>query len=171
MAESQGRGAEMLFAMRLLAVIGEELAGYETGGEWAILSGLVAANEPASVDVHVLALITPTKPSFWFGNPLGRALAGSGGGSTPRAGYDAAGSARQRLDRALTYLHGLGLRADGDLATGRAFAAVRREVVSGGYDRVLVLSHRRRADRWLLARLRRSLPIPVEGPSEPPPEQ
>src|SRR4051812_50130979 len=85
MAESQGRGAEMLFAMRLLAVIGEELAGYEIGGEWAILSGLVAANEPASVDVHVLALITPTKPSFWFGNPLGRALAGSGGGGRPAA--------------------------------------------------------------------------------------
>src|SRR4051794_41920948 len=83
MAESQGRGAEMLFAMRLLAVFVKEKAAYEIGGEWAILSGLVAANEPGSVHVHVLALITPTKPSFWFGNPLGRALAGSGGGAAP----------------------------------------------------------------------------------------
>src|SRR4051794_41303626 len=93
MAESQGRGAEMLFAMRLLAVFVKEKAAYEIGGEWAILSGLVAANEPRSVDVHVLALITPTKPSFWFGNPLGRALAGSGGGAAPPARPHAAGGA------------------------------------------------------------------------------
>jgi hypothetical protein len=155
--------------MRLLAVIGEELAGYEAGGEWPVLSSLVAANGPASVDVRVLSLITPNKPSFWFGNPLGRAVANTGGGPTPRPGYDAGESARQRLERALTYLHGLGLRADGDIVTGRAFHAVRREASDGRYDRVLVLVRDRRASRWLIARLRRSLHIPVDGPSEPPP--
>lgn len=157
--------------MRLLAVIGEELAGYEAGGEWPVLSSLVAANGPASVDVHVLSLITSNKPSFWFGNPLGRAVAGAGGGPTPRPGYDAGESARQRLERALTYLHGLGLRADGDIATGSAVRAVRREASVGRYDRVLVLGRDPRASRWLIARLRQSLHIPVDGPSRPPPEE
>jgi hypothetical protein len=69
--------------MRLLAVIGEELAGYEAGGEWPVLSSLVAANGPASVDVHVLSLVTPSRSSFWFGNPLGRAVASTGGGRHP----------------------------------------------------------------------------------------
>ena len=154
--------------MRLLAVIGEELAGYEAGGEWSVLSGLVAANGPGSVDVHVLSLITPNKPSFWFGNPLGRAVASTGGGSTPRASYDAGASARQRLDRALIYLHGLGLRADGDIADGSAFHAVRCEMANGRYARVLVLIGNRRRGRWLIARLRRTLPVPVDGPAEPP---
>jgi hypothetical protein len=111
--------------------MGEELAGYEAGGEWPVLSSLVAANGPASVDVCVLSLITPNKPSFWVGNPLRRAVASTGGGPTPRPGYDAGESARQRFERALMYLHGLGLRADGDIATGRAFHAVRREVSDG----------------------------------------
>ena len=73
--------------MRLLAVIGEELAGYEAGGEWPLLSSLVAANGPASVDERVLCLVAPNKPSFWFGNPLGRAVASTDGGPTPRPGY------------------------------------------------------------------------------------
>ena len=154
--------------MLLLAVIGGELAGYEAGGEWPVLSSLVAANGPASINVHVLSLVTPNKPTFWFANPLGRAVAGTGGGPTPRPGYDAGQSARQRLERALTYLHGLGLRADGDIATARAFHAVRREASNVSYDRVLVLIRGRRASRSLVARLRRSLPIPVDGPSEPP---
>jgi hypothetical protein len=157
--------------MRLLAVIGEELAGYEAGGEWPVLSSLVAANGPASVDVHVLSLVTPSRSSFWFGNPLGRAVASTGGGPTPRPGYDAGESARQRLERALMYLHGLGLRADGDIATAGAFRAVRREASDGSYDRVLVLIRGRRASRWLVARLHRSLRIPVDGPSEPPPDE
>ncbi len=117
----------------------------------------------------VCSLITPNKPSFWFGNPLGRAVASIGGGPTPRRGYDAGESAQQRLERALTYLHGLGLRADGDIATASAFHAVRHEASDGSYDRVLVLVRDRRASRWLIARLRRSLRIPADGPSEPPP--
>ena len=156
--------------MRLLAVIGEELAEFEAGGEWPVLSGLVAANGPTSVDVHVLALITPRKSSFWFGNPLGRAVAGPGGGPTPRAPYDAGESARQRLERALTYLHRLGLRADGDIAAGSAYRAVRSEVSRGRYDRVLVLVPQRREGRWLVVRLRHSLRLPVDGPAKPPPE-
>ena len=133
--------------MRLLAVIGEELAGCEAGGEWPVLSSLVAANGPASVDVRVLCLVTPNKPSFWFGNPLGRAVASTDGGPTPRPGYDAGESARQRLDRALTYLHGLGLRADGDIATTGAFHTVRREASDSNYDHVLVLIHNNRANQ------------------------
>src|SRR6266487_4547317 len=65
--------------------------------------------------------------------------------STPRPGYDAAESARQRLDRALMYLHGLGLRADGDIATTGAFHAVRREASDSSYDRVL--AHQRSEER------------------------
>jgi hypothetical protein len=121
--------------------------------------------------VHVLSLVTPSRPSFWFGNPLGRAVASTGGGPTPRPGYDAGESARQRLERALMYLHGLGLRADGDIATAGAFRAVRREASDGSYDRVLVLIRGRRASRWLVARLHRSLRVPVDGPSEPPPDE
>jgi hypothetical protein len=158
--------------MRVLALIGAELAGFEPGGEWSVLTSLVAANGPAAVDVRVLALIIDNKNSALFSNPLGKAVGGRTAAGPPVGGRDPGDSARQRLDRALQYLSGLGVRADGDIVTGSGYDAVHREVAKGGVDRVLVLVRPSRVraliGRDLAARLRRSLSIPVDGPTEAP---
>jgi len=87
----------------------------------SVRARLQKSQQPAGqpTDVRVLSLITPNKPSFWFGNPLGRAVASTDGGPTPRPGYDAGESARQRLDRALTYLHGLAATSTNRRMSGR----------------------------------------------------
>jgi hypothetical protein len=106
--------------------------------------------------------------SILFGMPLGKAVgrAAQPGGE----GYDPANSARQRLDRALGHLRGLGLRVSGDIAEGDAYHAVRREVAKQDYDRVLLLLRDRGSlltrlvGRSTPTRLRRSLSIPVDAP-------
>jgi hypothetical protein len=99
--------ARTLGYVRILAVVGDELTGVDEGRDWAVLEALVAANGPASIEVRVLAIVNRRRNSILFGMPLGKAV---GRMSTPGAGegYDAGESARQRLDRALTYLRGLG---------------------------------------------------------------
>ncbi len=159
--------------MRILAVISDELIGADEGRDWAMLEALVAANGPASIEVRVLAIVNDPRESLLFGMPLGRAVgrtSAPGGGS----GYDPAESARHRLERALRYLRGLGLKASGDIDSRDAYQAVRHHVAAGAYDRVLILlrdsgSWRNRlASRAKRARLRRSLTIPVDalGPSD-----
>jgi hypothetical protein len=154
--------------VRILAVIGDELIGADEGRDWAVMEALVAANGPASIDVHVLTVVNRPRESMLFGMPLGRAV---GRTSLPRAtGYDAGESARQRLDRALQHLRDLGLRVSGEVAEGDAYHAVRRQVAKSHYDRVLLLLHdrgpllTRLVGRGAPARLKRSLPIPVDAP-------
>jgi hypothetical protein len=161
--------------MRLLAVIGGELMGADERSDWGLLEALVAANGPASsIEIRVMALVNQPHTGMWS-MPLGRAVgarAAQGGGG-PAPGYDPSDSARQRLDRALQHLRGLGLRASGDIEPGDAYRAVRREVARGGYARVLFLirdrpSWRGRlAGRGVVARLRQSLGIPVDVPARP----
>jgi hypothetical protein len=158
--------------MRLLAVIGGELIGADERSDWGLLEALVAANGPASIEVRVMALVNrPRGGMLWM--PLGRAVGARAGqgGSGPSAGYNPSDSARQRLDRALEHLRKLGLRASGDIEPGDAYRAVRKEAARGDYARVLFLvrdrpSRRSRlAARGVVARLRRSLEIPVEVPA------
>jgi hypothetical protein len=160
--------------MRLLAVIGGELMGADERSDWGVLEALVAANGPASIEIRVMALVNqPGTGMLWM--PLGRAVgARTGqGGSGPSSGYNPSDSARQRLDRALEHLHGLGLRASGDIEPGDAYRAVRREAARGDYARVVFLvrdrpSWRSRlAGRGVVARLRQSLDIPVDVPARP----
>jgi hypothetical protein len=159
--------------MRLLAVIGSELMGADERSDWGLLDALVAANGPASIEVRVMALVNRRGTGMlWM--PLGRAVGSrAGGGSSPSSGYNPSDSARQRLDRALAHLQGLGLRASGDIEPGDAYRAVRRETARGDYARVLFLvrdrpSWRSRlAGRGTVARLRQSLDIPVDVPARP----
>ena len=160
--------------MQLLVVIGGELMGADERSDWGVLEALVAANGPASIEIRVMALVNqPRGGMLWM--PLGRALGARAaqGGSGPSSGYNPSDSARQRLDRALEYLHGLGLRASGDIEPGDAYRAVRREAARGEYARVLFLvrdrpSWRSRlAIRGVVARLRQSLDIPVDVPARP----
>jgi hypothetical protein len=158
--------------MRVLVVLGDELAGFEPGGEWSVLTSLVAANGPVTVDVRVLALIIDNKNSALFSNPLGKAVGSRTAAGAATGGRDPGDSARQRLDRALQYLSDLGVRAEGDIVTGSGYDSVHREVAKGGVDRVLVLVRQSRIralfGRDLRARLHRSLSIPVDGPAEGP---
>jgi hypothetical protein len=154
--------------VRILAVVGDELTGVDEGRDWAVLEALVAANGPNSIEVHVLAVVNRHRGSMLFGMPLGKAV-GRTSAPAAGAGYDPGESARQRLDRALRYLRGLGLHADGDLGVGDAYRATRQELARGGYDRVLLLLNQRSS--WLArltgrspeARLRRSVSIPVDA--------
>jgi hypothetical protein len=160
---------------RVLTVIGGELTGTDERSQWGLLEALVAANVPGSVEVRVMALVNRARASIVFGNPLSRAagsqVATDQGGTS--GGYNPADSARQRLERALVYLQGLGLRASGDIEPGDAYRAVRREVARGGYARVLFLVHDRPSwssrltGRSVAARLRHSLAIPVDVPARP----
>lgn len=159
--------------MRILAVIGDELMGTDEGRDWAVLEALVAANGPSSIDVRVLAMINNAGDSILFGMPLGKAV-GRRAAPPAESGYDPGESARQRLERALRYLRGLGVQASGDIASGGTYRAVRHQVAAGEFDRVLLLLRDRGS--WLTritgrsthARLRRSLAIPVDaaGPSD-----
>jgi hypothetical protein len=168
-----GECGRRLDDVRILAVIGDELMGADEGRDWAVLEALVAANGPSVVDVYVLAMINDPGNSILFGMPLGKAI---GRRSVPAAGarYDPGESARQRLERALRYLRGLGVHASGDTASGDPCRAVRRQVAAGQYDRVLLLLRDRTSwlsrisGRSVQARLRRSLAIPVDalGPSD-----
>ncbi len=154
--------------MRILAVVGDELTGVDEGRDWAVLEALVAANGPASIEVFVLVVVHRARNSILFGMPLGKAvgrMSAPGGGE----GYDPGESARQRLDRALRYLRGLGLHPNGDIGQGDAYHATRHQFAAGGYDRVLLLLPDRTS--WLArltgqstaVRLRRSLSIPVDA--------
>lgn len=160
-------------------MVGDELLGADEGRDWAVLESLVAANSPATIEVYVLALVNRRRASMLFGMPVGKAVERL---SAPPAGegHDPGESARQRLDRALRYLRVLGLHADGDIAGGDAYHAARRQLASGGYDRVLLVHHdhgswfTRLTGRSAQTRLRRSLSIPVDAPSAGdiiPPEQ
>ena len=160
--------------MRLLAVIGSELMGADERSDWGLLDALVAANGPASIEVRVMALVNHPRTSLlWM--PLGRAVGARAarGGSGPSGSYNPSDSARQRLDRALTHLGGLGLRAGGDIEPGDAYQAVRSEVARGGYARVLFLVYdrpswrSRLAGRNVVTRLRQALDIPVDVPGRP----
>ena len=157
--------------MRFLAVIGGELMGADERSDWGLLEALVAANSPAAIEVRVMALVNSPRTSlFWM--PLGRAVGASAGsgGSGPSGSYNPSDSARQRLDRALMHLRGLGLQATGDIEPGDAYHAVRREVGRGDYARVLFLVfdrpswQSRLAGRSVVARLRHALDIPVDLP-------
>ena len=94
-------------------------------------------------------------------------------GAGERSDWGLLDSARQRLDRALTHLGGLGLRAGGDIEPGDAYRAVRSEVARGGYARVLFLVYdrpswrSRLAGRNVVTRLRQALDIPVDVPGRP----
>jgi hypothetical protein len=157
--------------MRLLVVVDTELTVGEERRDWALLATLVGANGPASIDVHVLALIDRPRTSTVdgaFGGVLGASI-----GSLPRAhrlGYSPAESARQRLDRSLQYLRGLRLRASGDIAPGTPVQAVRRELARREHDRVVLLLQRRPSPVTSVLhldpyhRLRRRLAIPVVAP-------
>lgn len=160
--------ARTLGYVRILAVVGDELTGVDEGRDWAVLEALVAANGPASIEVRVLAIVNRGRNSMLFGMPLGKAL---GRMSAPDAGesYDPGESARQRLDRALRYLRGLGLHADGDIDDRDAYHAARQQLAGDGYDRVLLLLHddsswfARITGRSTQTRLRRSVSIPVDA--------
>jgi hypothetical protein len=160
--------------MRVLAVIGSELMGADERSDWGLLETLIAANGPASIEVRVMALVNRRSTSmFWM--PLGLAVGARAarGGSGPSGSYNPSDSARQRLDRALAHLRGLGLRASGDIEPGDAYRAVRSEAARGDYARVLFLIYDRPAWRSRLAgrnvvtRLRHSLDIPVDVPGRP----
>jgi hypothetical protein len=159
--------------MRLLAVIGSELIGTDERSDWAVLSSLVAANGPASVEVRVMALVNAPRTSlFWM--PLGRAVgARAGAGAAGPSGvYNPSDSARQRLDRAMTYLRGIGLRASGAIEPGDAYRAVRSETARNEYARVLFLVRERPSwlsrltGRSVASRLRLALDIPVDVPGQ-----
>ena len=156
--------------VHVLVVIGDELLGTDDARDWTLLESLVAANGPASIEVYVLALINEPKQSIAYANPLGRAtgrMAAGDSAGTPEP-YDAAGSARQRLNRSLQHLRSMGLNATGDTASGDTYGAVHQKAQQTHYDRVLLLL----ADKpsWVARtlhldtgeRLRRSLHVPVD---------
>src|ERR1700689_780297 len=160
--------------MRLLVVIGTELMGAGERSDWGLLETLLDANSPESIEVRVMALVNnPRTSMFWM--PLGRAVgARTASGATGQSGgYNPSDSARQRLDRALGQLQGLGLRASGDIEPGDAYRAVRSEAARGDYARVLFLVRERPgwlsrlAGRSVATRLRLSLGIPVDVPGRP----
>lgn len=113
--------------MRILVVVDGELTCADERGEWALLEALVAANGPEPPEVRVMALVSRARPGIAAGSPpyppmaimTSRSTAGSPGGHP-------AESARQRLTRALHYLHELGLQASGDIEPGNARQAARR---------------------------------------------
>jgi hypothetical protein len=86
------------------------------------------------------------------------------------SGVNPAESARQRLIRALRYLHELGLQAAGDIEPGQAYQAAHREAGTGRYGRVFLLlgngsSWRNRIAACVMAaRLRVSANMPVDAP-------
>jgi len=157
-------------AVRVLAVISDELLGTDDARDWALLESLVAANSPQSIDVDVLALVNQPKQSVAYANPLGRATGRMAAGQTETPEpFDAEDSARQRLSRSLQHVRSLGLHATGQTASGHTYDVVRQKAREGSYDRVLLLlagrpswltrvSHRTTADR-----LQHSLHIPVEA--------
>jgi hypothetical protein len=154
--------------MRLLTVVGDELLGADDSRDWAFLESLVAINAPGSMDVDVLVLINQPASSIAYANPLGRAAGRLATGPEPtREPHDAAESARQRLNRSLQHLRGLGLRATGDIDQGDPYRLVRRKAAEGNYDRVVLLLGGKqprvaRLVHWdVQARLRRALNVPV----------
>jgi hypothetical protein len=116
--------------VRMLAVIGDELMRTDEDRDWAVLEALVAANGPSSIDVRVLAVINDAGDSILFGMPLRKAV-GRRAAQPADGGYDPGESARQRLERALRYLRGLGVRANGDIASGDTYHAVRHQIAAG----------------------------------------
>ncbi len=155
--------------MRSLAVVGDELLGADDARDWAFLESLVAINAPGSIDVDVLVLINQPASSIGYANPLGRAVGRMASGPEPSAEpYDAAGSARQRLNRSLQHLRALGLRATGDIDQGDPYRLVRRKAAEEKYDRIMLLLAgkqpwiARLLRRDVQARLRRALNVPVQ---------
>ena len=154
--------------IRVLAVVGGELAADD---EWALLDALVAINGPKRPEVRVIALVHGTGPLFVLGSLPGQVISimpsPDGAGSS---GCHPADSARHRLARALRYLHGLGLRASGDIEPGGTYRAVRQAIAAGGYGRVFLLPGNRStwlhrmAFRLIAARLRHSLHLLVVVP-------
>ena len=116
--------------MHVLVVIGDELLGTDDARDWTLLESLVAANGPASIQLRrpgpdQLQL----EQSIAYANPLGRAtgrMAAGDSAGTPEP-YDAAGSARQRLNRSLQHLRSMGLNATGDTASGDTYGAVHQK--------------------------------------------
>ena len=156
-------------AVRVLAVISDDLLGIDDARDWALLESLVAANSPQSIDVDVLALVNQPKQSVAYANPLGRATGRMAAGQTETPEpYDAEDSARQRLSRSLQHVRSLGLRAHGQTASGDPYQVTRQKAQEGSYDRVLLLLAGR--PNWLTRalhrttaeRLQHSLHVPVQ---------
>jgi anti-anti-sigma factor len=128
--------------VRLLLLTGQDrvFSVFPSVGVAAFSAGLAAiGTRLAAEGVRESPAAANARPLMAAGSPpyppmaimTGRDEAGLSGGNT-------AGSARQRLARALHHSRDLGLRASGDIEPGKTYRAVRREAAAGRYGRIFL---------------------------------